>query len=161
MTVMGKPVPSIPVGSRYDAKQQEEVVRFVGGAYQPPFVPIGGWLKCRVRGNLKVGGYTNALIPWPTATGHHKQLIVYGDLVKAVRTESRPAVSYHFGIAPQTVTEYRRCLGVERLNPGSMRLFWRTVNLARTPEARAKMSRQREGRKDLMQPEARERLRRI
>lgn len=59
------------------------------------------------------------------------------------------------------VSVYRRLLSVERLNPGSMRLFWRTVEHARSPEARVKMSQQREGRRDLMQPEDRERLRRI
>jgi len=82
--------------SQYESKEQEELVRFVGGPYEPPFVPIGGWLKCKVRGNLKVGGYTNALIPWPTASGHFKRLIVCGDLVKAAKTRSCRAESYHF-----------------------------------------------------------------
>lgn len=147
--------------SRYESAAQEEKVRFVGGPYEPPWVPMGGWLKCELRGDLRVGGYTNALIPWPTAEGHARQLILCGDLVKALKTESRPAVSFHFGISRQIVSEYRRRLEIERLNPGSMRLFWRTVDLARTAEARAKMSRQREGRKDLMPPGDRERLRAI
>jgi len=146
---------------KYDSKEQEEKVRFVVGPYAPPLVPTGGWLKCELRGNLQVEGYTNALIPWPVAVGHQKQLIVCGDLVKALRTESRLAVAFHFGISGALVSEYRSRLGIERYTAGSQRLFWRNVNLARTDEARAKLSRHHEGRKDLMTPEAREKLREI
>lgn len=147
--------------SRYDSNEQEEKVRFVGGAYAPPFVPIGGWLKCELRGMVQVGGYSNALIPWPVAVGHPRQMILCGDLVKALKTESRLAVAFHFGISRQIVSEYRRRLGVERFTPGSLRLFWRNVDLARSDEARAKMFQQREGRRDLMRPEDRQRLRQI
>jgi hypothetical protein len=42
-----------------------------------------------------------------------------------------------------------------------MRLFRRTIDRARTPEARAKLSRRHEGRGDTMTPEAREKLREI
>jgi len=133
----------------------------LGGPYLPPLVAIGGWLKCELRGELQVGGYTNAFIPWPVAVGHAKQLIVCGDLVKALKTESRLAVSFHFGISRALVSEYRHRLGIERYTPGSMRLLWRSVDLARTPEARAKLSRHHEGRGDTMTPEAREKLREI
>ena len=150
----------IEVG-RYDTLEQEEKFKLISGPYSPPVVPIGGHLKCELRGDLKVGGYTNAIIPWPVALNHAKQLILCGDLVRALKTESRAAVVFHFGISPQWISEYRGRLGIERFTPGSMRLFWRTVNLARTPEARKKMSRQREGRKDLMLPEDREKLRAI
>jgi hypothetical protein len=146
---------------RYDSKEQEEKVKFISGPYVPPFVPIGGRLKCELRGMVQVGGYSNAIIPWPVAANHPRQLIFCGDLVKALKTESRVAVSFHFGISPQTVSGYRRDLGVERLTAGSMRLFRKTVDLARSDEARAKMSQQREGRQDLMKREDRERLREI
>ena len=145
----------------YESKEQEEKVRFVGGPYVPPLVPIGGWLKCELRGELQVGGYTNALIPWPVATGHRKQLIVCVDLVRALKTESVLAVAFHFGISRTLVSEYRSRLGIERFTAGSQRLFWRSVNLARTDEARAKLSRHHEGRSDLMTSEAREKLRQI
>jgi hypothetical protein len=146
---------------RYDSKEQEEKVRFVGGPYAPPFVPTGGWLECKLRGKLQVNGYTNALIPWPVAVGHRKQLIVCGDLVRALKTESRLAVVFHFGISPQMVSEYRRRLDIERFTAGSQRLFRRTVDLARTPEARAKLSRRAEGHADTMTPKQREQLRQI
>jgi hypothetical protein len=146
---------------KYDSKEQEEKFRLVDGPYAPPLIAIGGWLKCELRGELRVGGYTNALIPWPVAVGHAKQRIVCGDLVRALKTESLAAVCFHFGISHSVVSEYRHRLGIERLTPGSMRLFRRTIDLARTPEARAKISRYHEGRGDTMTPEAREKLREI
>ena len=146
---------------QYDSKEQEERVRLVDGPYAPPLIAIGGWLQCELRGELQVGGYTNALIPWPVAVGHAKQLIVCGDLVRALKTESRLAVSFHFGISLALVSEYRSRLGIERLTAGSTRLFWRNIDLARTADARAKLSRHHEGRGDLMTPEAREKLRGI
>ena len=146
---------------RYDSKEQEEKMRFVGGPYAPPLVPIGSWLKCELRGMVQVGGYSNGLIPWPVAVNHPRQMILCEDLVKALKTESRVAVCFHFGISPQMVSEYRRRLGIERFTAGSIRLFWRNVKLAASDEARAKMSRQREGRQDLMTPVDRERLREI
>jgi hypothetical protein len=62
-------------------------------------------------------------------------MILCGDLVTALKTESRLAVCFHFGIFPQMVSEYRRRLGIERLTAGSMRLFWRNVKLAASDEA--------------------------
>jgi hypothetical protein len=147
--------------ARYDSKAQEERVRFVGGPYAPPLVPVGGTLQCVLRGEQEVAGYTQALIPWPLAAGHARQFIICGDLVKALQTESRPAVAFHFGLSRGMVSEFRRRLGIERLTAGSHRLIWRNVNLARTPEAQRKRSQKIEGRGDTMTPEARERLRRI
>jgi len=146
---------------RYSSAQEHDVVKFIAGPYEPPLVPIGRWLKCKVRGLLRVGGYTNALIPWPTAEGNARQLILCGDLVRALRTESGRAVCFHFGISHSTMSFYRKRLEVERYNAGSLRLQRRNVELARSPKARAKMSRQREGRKDLMRPADRRRLWRI
>lgn len=146
---------------KYDSKEQEEKFRLVDGPYVPPLVAIGGWLKCELRGELQVGGYTNALIPWPVAVGHASQRIVCGDLVRALKTESRLAVSFHFGISRALVSEYRQRLGIERYTAGSMRLFWRNIELARASEARAKLSQHHEGREDIMTPAAREKLREI
>src|SRR6185295_9778239 len=82
---------------KYDSREQEEKFRLVDGPYAPPLTAIGGWLKCELRGELQVGGYTNALIPWPVAVGHAKQRIVCGDLLRALKTESLVAVCFHFG----------------------------------------------------------------
>lgn len=147
--------------SRYASKEQEETVRLVDGPYIPPILGIGAWLKCELRGDLQVGGYSNALIPWPVAMGHAKQLVICRDFLRALKTESREAVAFHFGISRGLISELRRKLGIERLTPGSFRLFRRTIELARTDEARAKISRANEGKGDKMSPEDREKLREI
>ncbi len=144
--------------SRYESKEQEELVRFVDGPYLPPIVGIGGWIKCELRGELQVGGYSNALIPWPIAVGKAKQLVICGDFLRALKTESREAVAFHFGLSRALISQLRSKLGIERYTAGSYRLFRRNIDLARTDEARAKISRAREGRGDSMTPEARERL---
>jgi hypothetical protein len=40
----------------YDSNEQEEKFRLVDGPYAPPLIAIGGWLKCELRGELRVGG---------------------------------------------------------------------------------------------------------
>lgn len=145
-------------GFRYDSNQQEEVVRFVGGPYGPPRLPGDGVLRCAIHGRLKVGGYTNTVIPWPVASGHPSQRIICGDLLKALRTESREAIVFHFGLSRAFVSELRRRLGIPRYNAGSHRLFRRNIDLARTPEALEKQSRYREGRPSGMSPQDRRKL---
>lgn len=134
-----------------------EITAFVGGPYAPPRVPRNGFLRCKLRGRLKVESYSNGRIPWP----HGRQGALCGDLVKALKTESLVAIIHYWGVSHATASDWRRSLGIERWTPGSWRLFRRNVDLARTPEARTRMSRQREGRKDLMTTADRERLRRI
>ena len=73
---------------RYDSKEQEEKVRVVGGPYAPPIVPIRGWSKCELKGLVQVGGYSNGIIPWAVAVKHARQMILCGDLQKALKTES-------------------------------------------------------------------------
>jgi hypothetical protein len=101
------------------------------------------------------------LIPWPVSWKHSNQLIVCGDFLKALRRESVRAIVFHFGISHATASKLRTLLGIERYNAGSMRLFWRNVNLARTNEAREKISRAREGKPSGESARDRERLRRI
>ena len=51
-----------------------------------------------------------------------KTLIVSGDLARAIRRESNQAVAHWFGVTPQTVTVWRKALGVGRTNPVTHRL---------------------------------------
>jgi len=98
-------------------------------------------VACELRGTVKVGGYSDAPIPWPSAlrTGY-RSLILCGDLVRAVKLESEQAIAYHWQVSKSTVTKWRRVLGVEMWNAGSRRLLWHAVDLARTPEAREKIA---------------------
>jgi hypothetical protein len=74
------------------------------GPYMLPRCRIGGWLRCAIRGNVKVTGISDAAIPWPQTRGPSGPpfLIVCAGLVDAIRRESNQAVAHHFGVACQT-----------------------------------------------------------
>jgi len=112
--------------------KKEEHCKFLSGPYDPPKSRRGGFLFCEMRGTVKVGGYSDGLIPWPVKW-RTRSLILCGDLVKAVRHESRAAVAYHWGVAPETVKKWRRALDVEIYNPGSMWVMRATAHERATP----------------------------
>jgi hypothetical protein len=88
--------------------------------------------------------------------------VICGDLLRALKTESVYAVSYHWRLSRAIVSYYRQQLGVPRLNPGTNRLVRECViPAARTLEARAKLSAAHEGRPSTESAHDRERLRRI
>ena len=82
-------------------------------------------------------------IQWPFTHRHSSDtrpsLIVCGDMVKAIEKESASAVAYHFGVTAQTVTKWRKALGVDRQTPGTLDLPRRTVDQHFNDETRAKV----------------------
>jgi hypothetical protein len=57
---------------------------------------VGRWLRCALRGRVKVTGISDAPIPWPqtsSGTGGRPYLIVCGSLIRAIRRESNQAVA--------------------------------------------------------------------
>jgi hypothetical protein len=135
--------------------------KLIDGPYYPPRTACGRFLVCELRGTVKVGGYSDAPIPWPRIW-RRRSLVICGDLLRALKTESVLAVSYHWGLSYSIVSQYRQQLNVPRLNPGSHRLFREVViESARTPEALAKQSRAREGRRATESRRDRAKLRRI
>jgi hypothetical protein len=105
----------------------------IAGPYAAPAGGPGSWLKCELRGRVKVGGVSDAPVSWPwTAftldgrTGSRRSLILCGDLVRAVRTESVSAISHHWGTDRKVVYGWRKALGVTRMNPGTQAL-WRQM----------------------------------
>jgi hypothetical protein len=134
------------------------------GTYRTPRVRIGRVLSCEARDfDVIVSGHTDARIPWPLGysreRGGSSALIVYGDLARAVRTESNQAVCFWFGITPQTVSKWRKALGVGLTNAGTHRLRsdyqqapWarraraKAVAKARDPDRRAKIAAAKRGR---------------
>jgi hypothetical protein len=65
------------------------------GKYRTPRVRVGRWVRCEVRGEIQVVGFTDAPIPWPLGKCRgHAAVIVYGDLARAVRRESALAVGH-------------------------------------------------------------------
>jgi hypothetical protein len=96
------------------------------GTYRTPRVRLGETIACEARDcDLVVVQISDARIVWPIGRKKGqsgKSLIVFGDLAKAVRTESNQAVCYWWGVTPQTVSKWRKGLGVGLTNPGTHRL---------------------------------------
>jgi hypothetical protein len=91
------------------------------GPYQAPRFRYGSVVLCEVRGWQCLTGLSSAPIPWPTARGKRGRpyLVVYGSLAKAVRRESNLAVAYWWGVTPQTVSAWRKALGVGPTTAGT------------------------------------------
>src|SRR4051812_2384025 len=78
---------------------------------------------CDVRGDVVVCAITDARIPWPIGKrGRARSLVVTGGLARAVRRESNAAVCYWWGVTGQTVSKWRRALGVGPVTEGTHQL---------------------------------------
>jgi hypothetical protein len=103
----------------------EDAERFhLLGKYRTPRFRFGFKVFCEVRGEMTITGLTDAPIPWPVGKrgrGRHS-LIVYKGLAKALRRESNQAIAHWWGVDPQTVSKWRRLLGVPRATEGTSRL---------------------------------------
>ncbi len=134
------------------------------GPYRAPRCRIGGYLECAIRGRVQVRAMSDGRIQWPMTqrrTGGGKRfLILCGDLVRAIQQESATAVCYWWGVTPQTVTVWRKALGVPQHNAGTLDLHrrWmpdrideetreRAHEAARSPEARAKIAAAKKGKR--------------
>ncbi len=154
--------PRVPIVTAMRKSPRLQRYRLLGGPYAAPACRVGRKLYCRWRRRwVSVEGLTDAPVMWPfTQRSGPRSLILCGDLVRAVRDESVAAVAAHWGVGRETVWRWRRALGVNEYNRGTRQLIRDTipekVDLARlaearvasrTPEARAKMSATRKGRK--------------
>ena len=98
------------------------------GSYQTPQFKSGDVVPCVLRGNVKVVGVTVARIPWPTGKridgrkNSTPAIILCDGLVDAVKNESNEAVCYWWGVTGQTVTLWRKALGIRRSNSGTSKL---------------------------------------
>src|SRR5665213_108615 len=88
-----------------------EHFKLLFGPYAPPKIPRNQRLFCEGRGSLKVGSWSDGLIPWPRRyrTG---SIILCGDLVRAVKLESVEAVCFHWGVCRNVVQNWRQALHV-------------------------------------------------
>jgi hypothetical protein len=101
--------------------------RLLFGPYCTPRFRYGEALRCELRGELVVTGLTDAPIPWPLGrrpgrNERARSLVLCGDLARAVRRESNQAVAHWWGITPQTVTKWRKALGVGHITEGTHQL---------------------------------------
>jgi hypothetical protein len=97
--------------------------------YRTPRFRYGAVVMDEVHGWVRIVGLSDAPIPWPVGmspghnAGRQRFLIVYGGLARAVRRESNQAVARAWGVTPQTVSAWRKALGVEVVNEGTRRLM--------------------------------------
>ena len=93
------------------------------GPYQTPAFDYGDTVQCAIRGEVEAVGLTDAPIPWPVGKrGRGRFLVLYADLARAVRRESALAVARWWGVSDQTVTVWRKALGVGAITEGTSRL---------------------------------------
>lgn len=121
----------------------------IAGPYKPPRVRIGDLLYCERYGKVVVSAFSGRL-RWPCCRpkGSHDSLILCGELVRAVETESVLAISYWWTVCDATVHRWRRCLGVGRTNPGTRRLRGQQAKQVFTAERRARAIKTIKGRKN-------------
>jgi hypothetical protein len=109
--------------------------------YATPQFAYGDIVVDDVRGEVEIVGLSDAKIPWPIGKKRNaKSLVVYRDLAKAVHFESNATVCELWGITPQTVSKWRKELGVERTNAGTTQRMRQTM----TPTKKAKMHARRQ-----------------
>lgn len=97
----------------------------IAGPYTLPAAKTGDKVYCHARDkDVVCGGLVECPIgPWPRVrkTGR-PALILCGDLVRAVQTESELAVAHWWGVSPTTVWAWRKALGVGRVTEGTSAL---------------------------------------
>ena len=93
------------------------------GPYRAPRFGYGDAVHCEARGDAVICATTDAPIPWPVGRrGRFRAIVVYGQLVDAVRRESAQAVAWWWGVSSQTVSAWRKALGVGAVTEGTRRL---------------------------------------
>ncbi len=123
--------------------RDEQRYRLLYGPYEPPLVKRG-FLVDALRGKVPFGTFSNALISWPKARrrgrGGSGGLVLCGDLLRALQTESCPAICHYWGVSRATVGNWRRALQMKGITAGAERLVKLGVEIAKRPECRQKIS---------------------
>lgn len=94
------------------------------GPYQTPKFLLGDIVFDAVRGWVRIVGLSDARIAWPVGVTldrvrNQRALVVFRDLELAIRQESNQAVANWWGITPQTITKWRKGIGVESQTVGT------------------------------------------
>jgi hypothetical protein len=86
----------------------------------PSGYSIGDEMECKRCGRVTIRCLSDAPIPWFSSLAAGRlRLVLSGDLIQAVRTESAGAIAHHWGVSRETVRLWRRLLGVERMTLGT------------------------------------------
>ncbi len=90
------------------------------GKYRTPRFKLRDVVFDACNGEVIIVGLTDAPIPWPIGRrGRFRSIILYGDLEKAVRRESNLVIAHWWGVSGQTVTKWRKALGVDFTTEGT------------------------------------------
>lgn len=96
------------------------------GTYRTPRFNYGDVVSCARLGEVRITALTDGPIPWPVGqrlrNGRRPAIILYAGLGEAVRRESASAVAHHWGVTAQTVSLWRRTLGVGVMTEGTTKL---------------------------------------
>jgi hypothetical protein len=103
---------------------QQDRVKLRFGPYKTPQFRYGDVVFCERCGEVTLCGLSSGRIPWPTCRrGKAMAIVLFGDLVDAVRRESSVAIQYWWGVGPSTASKWRKALAVERLIKGTRALL--------------------------------------
>jgi hypothetical protein len=114
-------------------------VKLLFGPYHAPPLKRGDRAFCFYRDCLVyITSWTDAPTPWPRCRRLEPRvglpgLLIDEELARAVRHESTAAIKFWWGVGNQAIANWRRALGVGRMNnEGSRRLI--TTALANATE---------------------------
>ena len=95
------------------------------GTYRTPRVRVGQTVECEVRGPVVVVSIADSPIQWPWGKRGRgrRSPVVYKGLAKALRDEMGTDICRAWGISSQTVTKWRKRLGLSRHTPGRSKFF--------------------------------------
>lgn len=106
-----------------------ERFKLLHGPYHPPALRKGDRATCLYRdSDVIITGWSHGPIAWPRCralgTKGGAGLLVDEELARAVRCESALAIRYLWGVSTKAVWNWRKALGVNRVNnEGSQRLI--------------------------------------
>ena len=117
------------------------ILRF--GPYSMPHgYGVGDTIPCEYRGrDVVIAAITDSPVQWFKIRKDGKPFVILcGDLIRAVQTESEAAIAQHWGVNKETVRKWRRALNVGRMTNGNKLIFRNLFQSRVTPEM-AKMGR--------------------
>jgi DNA-binding Xre family transcriptional regulator len=122
----------------------EDRLKLRFGPYSPPAVHVGDWIECEVRGEVRVGSWSDGRIPWPRVRGIGHGMILCGDLARALRTEAVQSISFWWGVSRGTVGLWKRQMGIRGDTAGTRAVHrdWKPLNMTVEDELRGKISRE-------------------
>jgi hypothetical protein len=111
------------------------LVKLLYGPYEPPALQRGDCATCERRGDVVITSISAGRIAWPRCRGIESRggsgLLLAGDLVRAVRSESAAAIAYWWGVTRTVVIRWQKALdGNRRNNDGTKRLLRKTAEAA-------------------------------